>query len=363
MRTQFLTVCLILNTLTVLSGAHGQTKTENVILITYDGLRLQEVFGGIDERLMNGKGGVEHVQGLRDDFMRDTPKLKREALLPFFWNEIAKNGQIWGDPDSKSQVLIKNKRLFSYPGYNEILTGRPNPKIISNKKTPNESITVLEWVNNQPEFKGKVEAFCSWDVFPYIINEERSGVPVNAGWEEFTNMGDPAKQEQLNAMTRELPHNWGGIRFDMLTFEGAMDSLKHHKPRLLYIGFGETDDWAHDGRYDMYIESAHRTDQYIQRIWELVQSMPEYKDKTTIILTSDHGRGDTHPDWKNHSTKIEGADKIWTAVLGPDTPGKGVLKKANATQGQVAATIAALLDLDFNKAFPEAAPVLKGAIK
>lgn len=344
--------------------ATAQIKTENVILITYDGLRHQEVFAGIDKRLLNGNdGGVEDVRDLRERFLKDTPEERRRALLPFFWSEIEKNGQIIGDPESNSEVLIQNDKVFSYPGYNEILTGRPNPKINSNAKKPNEDISVLEWVNDQPGFKGKVQAFCSWDVFPFIINEDRSGVPVNAGWELFTDMGDPAKQDQLNEMTRELPHNWGGIRFDLLTFEGAMDALRHHKPRLLYIGFGETDDWAHDGRYDMYIESAHRTDRYIQRIWELVQSMPEYANKTTIILTTDHGRGDTHPDWKGHSSGIEGANRIWTAVLGPDTPSKGVLKNTNATQGQAAATIAALLGLDFNTAFQQAAPVLETAIK
>ncbi len=345
-------------------NVYSETITENVILITYDGLRHQEVFGGIDRRLVNGRDDkVEDVNRLRERFMRETPEQRRSTLLPFFWSVIAKYGKVWGDPRSNSAVLVENDQLFSYPGYNEILTGSPDAKIQSNAKKNNENVTVLEWVNAQPGFNGKVEAFCSWDVFPFIINEERSGVPVNAGWEEFTDMGDSALQEEMNMLTRELPHNWGGIRFDLLTFEGAMDSLKHHKPRLLYIGFGETDDWAHEGRYDMYIESAHRTDRYIQRIWELVQSMPEYAGKTTLILTSDHGRGDTHPDWKGHGTKIEGSDRIWTAALGPDTKGKGVLKNANATQGQAAATIAALLNLDFNEAFPEAAAVLKGALK
>lgn len=364
MRIRYSAFFLVLILAAVSPNAYSELKTENVILITYDGLRHQEVFGGIDDRLLSGREAeIENVRELRERFMRETPEERRAILLPFLWSEIEKNGQIWGDPSANSAVMVENSRLFSYPGYNEILTGKPDPDIKSNAKKPNKNITVLEWVNNQPGFEGRVEAFCSWDVFPFIINEERSGVPVNSGWEEFTNMGDAAKQEHLNEMTRELPHNWGAIRFDMLAFEGAMDALKHHKPRLLYIGFGETDDWAHDNRYDMYIDSARRTDQYVRRIWELVQSMPEYAGKTTLILTSDHGRGDTFPDWKGHGAKIEGSDRIWTAVLGPDTKGEGILKNVDATQGQAAATIAALLGLDFNKAFPQSAPVLKGVVK
>jgi hypothetical protein len=363
-RIRFITLSTIL--LAFLQGpiADAQTKTENVILITYDGLRHQEVFGGIDERLLNVKDGqVEDVPGLRALFKRDTPKQRREALLPFFWGTIAKKGIVLGDPAANSVVRVTNNQLFSYPGYNEILTGFPDPKIRSNAKKQNENVTVLEWINQQAGFEGKVRAFCSWDVFPFIINEERSGVPVNAGWEKFDDLGDKEVEARLNTLTEELPHLWGGIRYDLLTFEGAVDALKHHKPRVLYIGFGETDDWAHEGRYDMYIESAHRTDVYIERIWDLVQSLPQYKDKTTIILTSDHGRGDVHPDWKSHSVKVDGSDRVWTAVMGPDTPKKGVLKNTDATQGQAAATIAALLNLDYNKAQPKAAPVLKEAIK
>ena len=151
---------------------------------------------------------------------------------------------------------------------------------------------------------------------------------------------------------------WDSVRYDVITFEGALDALVHRKPKLLYVAFGETDDWAHDGRYDLYIESAKRTDGYIQRIWEMVQSMPEYAGKTTLILTSDHGRGDTDPEWKSHGVDIEGAEYIWAAMLGPDTPSKGVLKDTKTTQGQVAATVAALLGLDFKKVYPEAAPSL-----
>lgn len=350
-------MCMLLLCFT---SAQGEQKTENVILITYDGLRNQELFGGIDDRLMKG---VKKKERLTEQFVRKTDKQEREALLPFFWNSIAKEGQVWGNLALNSKVRVVNQQVFSYPGYNEILTGRPNPAITSNAKENNKNITVLEWLNQQSELKGRVEAFASWDVFPYIINEERSGVPVNAGWETFINMGDKAKQKQLNMLTRELPQMWDSVRYDVITFEGAMDAIEHRKPRVLYIAFGETDDWAHEGRYDLYIESANRTDVYIQRIWEKVQSIPEYAGKTTLILTTDHGRGDSDPEWKSHGIKIEGAEYIWTAMLGPDTPAKGLLKDTSTTQGQVAATMAALLGLDFQQDHPEAAPALPENVK
>src|SRR4029079_12375203 len=71
-------------------------KTQNVMLITYDGLRWQEVFGGCDETLLNRDqgGGVRDVPALKSRFWRDTPEERREALLPFFWNTIAAKGQV-----------------------------------------------------------------------------------------------------------------------------------------------------------------------------------------------------------------------------------------------------------------------------
>lgn len=343
--------------------AKAELKTENVILVTLDGLRWQEMFGGLDSRLANQNIGlVRDTRSLRERFKRDTPEEQREALLPFFWSTLVNEGQIWGDPDSKSTVMLENDQVFSYPGYNEILSGFPDPEIKSNAKKQNPNVTVLEWINQHNGFEGRVEAFCSWDVFPYIINEERSGIPVNAGWEHFEDMGDAALQKTLNTVTDEMGHFWPGIRIDWITHEGALDAMRHRKPRLLYVGYGETDDWSHDGRYDMYLDAANRTDRYIQDLWETAQSIPEYAGKTSIVITTDHGRGDEHPDWKSHGTSIEGAKQIWFAVIGPDTPAKGIVKKGAIVQGQTAATVAALLGLDYTEANPKARPPVKEAV-
>src|SRR6185503_18247213 len=68
----------------------GERKTENVVLVTYDGLRWQEVFSGADEVLLTKEnGGVRDVQAERKAFWRDTPEARREALLPFLWGTVA----------------------------------------------------------------------------------------------------------------------------------------------------------------------------------------------------------------------------------------------------------------------------------
>lgn len=341
-------------------------RTRNVILITMDGLRWQEVFGGIDTALMDKDvGGVKDLDSLKQRFQRETAAESRQALMPFFWGTLAQQGIVFGDPDHQSTAVVTNGLNFSYPGYSEILCGFADPRIDSNAKKDNSNVTVLEWLKQKPGFEDSVAAFCSWDVFPFIINENRSGIPVNAGWEALATdpklnlqgTGAVEALRQLDEFSSEMPRCFPEVRYDFLTFRAAEEFLRAGKPRLMYVALGETDDWAHAGRYDLYLDSAFRNDDYIRRLWLLAQSMPEYRDCTTLILTTDHGRGDNRVDWKNHGEKIEHCQHIWIAVMGPDTTHR-IVQGTTVTQSQIAATVAACLGYDYPASVPQAAAPL-----
>ena len=167
-------------------------RDQNVVLVTLDGLRWQEVFGGAQEKLLDDRaGGVRDLPGLRQRYWRDTPEARREALLPFFWTVVAKKGQVFGDPSRNAPARLTNGLKFSYPGYSEMLCGFADPRIDSNNKVPNPNVTVLEWLNGRPGLGGKVAAFGTWDVLYSIVNAERSRVPVLAGWQ-------PSRDEPLS---------------------------------------------------------------------------------------------------------------------------------------------------------------------
>ena len=74
-----------------------------------------------------------------------------------------------------------------------------------------------------------------------------------------------------------------------------------------------------------------------------------YKNKTTLIITTDHGRGDANKDqWKDHGEKVKDASEIWLAVMGPDTEATGEVKTSmQLYQRQVATTIASILGFEF----------------
>lgn len=331
-----------------LAVAAQERQTENVILITLDGLRWQELFTGADTTLLHDERYVADVEATRERFGQPDSVARREALMPFFWETIAAEGQLYGNRYDSCTVDLTNGHRFSYPGYNEILTGQADDeRIDSNDKRPNPNVTVLEYVNGQEGFRGRVAAFGSWDVFPYIVNEERSGVPTNAGFETASGDSLTPKEQFLNELQPQVPSPWSTVRLDAFTHGYALEHLKTHRPRLLYIAYGETDDFAHDGDYQAYLEAAHRTDGFIRDLWETVQSDSLYQGKTTLLITTDHGRG-LGDDWTGHGDDLPRSSEIWIAALGPDTPTRGTGTSAcELYQNQVAATVAALLGLDY----------------
>jgi hypothetical protein len=335
----------------------GDIQTQNVILITTDGLRWQEVFTGAEQALLNKEhGGVANVKALEEKFSRETAAERRQALMPFVWSKIAQDGQIYGNLPEGSSAQITNTMKFSYPGYNEILTGFADPKIDSNDKKSNENFTVLEWLHRKPAFDGKVAAFSGWDTVPFIINRHRCDFPVMGGWEPVPEAQPNPRQQALNELIADTIYRPNEAELtDALVFQAAREHLLRHQPRVFYVGFLDTDHWGHAGRYDLVLNSAHAVDDYIRRLWELVQSLDQYRDKTTLILTTDHGRGSGLSDWKNHGQKIEGAEDMWMAFLGPDTPALGERKNCGrVTQSQIAATLAALLGEDYCRDVPRA---------
>lgn len=338
----------------------GELKTENVVLITTDGLRWQELFTGAEKELISKQhGGVEDVKGIEEKFWRETSEERREVLLPFVWKKIAKEGQIYGNLTKGSSAQITNTMRFSYPGYNEILTGFADPAIDSNAKKPNVNFTVLEWLHRKPGFGGKVAAYSAWDVTPFIINRDRCGFPVMGGWEPLPEAEPNPRQQLLNDLIADTTRPNSAEVIDSFLYQAAREHLLRHQPRVMFIGLLETDAWGHAGRYDHLLTSANAVDQYIERLWNLMQSMEQYKDKTTFIISTDHGRGSGLSDWKNHGQKVEGAENIWIAVLGPDTPALGERTNCErVTQSQIAATMAALLGEDYHGAVPQSGAVM-----
>jgi hypothetical protein len=333
-------------------------KTQNVVLIVSDGLRWQEIFTGAEADLLNDKEGGSWVSEpeLRKRYWRADAAARRSALFPFLWGTVAKQGQIFGNQTLDSVAHVTNGKAFSYPGYNEMSTGFPNDAIDSNEFGPNPTPTVFEWLNKFDEFRGRVAIYGTWNVYDNIFNKKRSGLVMQTGW-------TPPKIEHetpRDALLRQIFET--DTEFDEEDVSNSLlqitllDYVKSAKPRVLFVGYGETDNWAHQGRYDLVLDSAHRFDFFVKQLWDTMQAIPEYRGTTTFIITTDHGRGSGLTEWKEHGVEEKGSENIWIAVMGPDTAPLGERNHvAPVTQAQIAATVAAFAGKDYHAAVPQAA--------
>jgi hypothetical protein len=351
---------LLLGAFAVPASAQAPLRTRNVVLIMLDSLRWQEVFGGADSLLLDREhGGIDDVPAIRSEFWRGSAAERRRAMMPFLWDSLVPRGQILGNAAEGSVARVTNGLNFSYPGYNETLTGAADPRIDTNAYPPNPNITVFEWMATHPGFGGRVAAFGTWDAFPRIFNRDRAGIHVQAAWELPYILTDSSPSGALlNELARTTTRIWDDLAYDSFMQVAVRDYVRVHKPRLLFVGYGETDVWAHDGEYGKLLRSARQSDAFIAELWTLMQAMPEYRDQTTFIVTTDHGRGDGLRAWRDHGSDVPGADRVWIAVIGPDTPAQDAATGGTVTQGQIASTIAALFGEDFRAAFPAAgAPI------
>jgi hypothetical protein len=300
----------------------------NVILVVSDGMRWQEVFRGADSVLVFGDAAAlgGDPAAVKRKFWRPTLAERRRALMPFVWNTLAREGQLLGNRDLGSRMNVTNGLNFSYPGYNEMLVGRPDARIDRNDYGPNPNVTVFEWLNGREEFHGKVEAIGAWTTFDDIFNRRRSGIRVHTG--------------QLPPMDKRAHAN-------------AMRILKERHPRALFVAYVETDDHAHRGRYDRTLDAAHAVDAYLAELWAAAQADPTYRGRTTLIFTADHGRGAASTDWTDHGREVRGAEEVFVALLGPGIAGSGEGRNTPVvTESQVAATVAAALRLQYHREAP-----------
>lgn len=334
----------------------AQNKIENLLIITTDGLRWQDVFKGMDSAIANNKKFNEGDSGyIFKNYWSNNLDERRKLLMPFLWTTIETKGQVYGNRTYGNKVDNANPYWFSYPGYSEIFTGYPDTAVNSNGYKANPNTTVLEFLNHQPKLKGKIAAFGAWDAFDRILNEQRSGIPVFSAYDSIGGKHPDANERLINAMMTDSYKPWLKEECpDVFTHYSAMEYLKKNKPRVLYIAYGETDEWAHSGKYRSYLDAAHQVDDWIKKIWDYVQSDPQFKNKTAIFITVDHGRGDINKDeWTDHGQSIQDAHQIWFAVMGPGIKANGEMKEPmQLYQKQFAQTMANLLGYNFTAEHP-----------
>jgi len=329
---------------------------KNLFIITVDGFRWQELFTGADSSIINNERYTPDTSTMKSMYWASTAQERRKKLMPFFWNVLVAKGQVYGNRSFGNKVNTSNFYSLSYPGYNEIFTGNTDITVASNDRKMNPNKSVLEYLNCDTNYNGNVVAFTSWDVFPFILNKQRSGIKINSGYEELE--GGDMTQNLVNSVEAYGVYNKTETRQDQLTFITAREYISRFHPSIVYLGFGETDEVAHRCRYDLYLEKAAAIDKMIGELWHWVQSNAGYKDNTTFIITTDHGRGRSSSKWADHGFFINGSSQTWLALMGPNITPLGEMKNEEQIyQKQIAQTIAGLVGEKFRSGRSIAPPI------
>ncbi len=248
-----------------------------VILVTLDGVRAEDVFDGADASL---KPHVNVAQYARP-----------ASVMPRTHKLVATRGVALGaDRRVAETVRTASGANVSLPGYLEIFTGRKT-ECRDNGCAPTERPTVLD---EAAEAGLSVASIGSWNVLDHAVSRGNTGVFVETGshrWPGPRPLADAKLEALVVVGERTEPFPGGGwYRPDARTIPIALHYFAETKPAVFHVGLGDSDEYGHRDDYASYLAAIGKADAFIGQLSDLLDGMGEEGAKTTVIVTTDHGR-------------------------------------------------------------------------
>lgn len=297
----------------------------NVILVMVDGVRWNDFFHGQDPSLSGGKSG---------------------PLMETFHREVAPQGVLFGDRLAGNTMLVGNPIKKSLPGYQSIMAGATQP-CGSNECGRIKVETVQERLLRELKLDSrKVATLASWKGIAHAVEHVEGRGFVNTGVEPMRDTYGDTESAELNLRQESDLPPFGDARWDKYTWAHAMRYVRVHRPRFLFVSMNDADEFGHAGKYDEYTSALRRYDQWMKELVALLDTLGDYGKSTTILMTTDHGRGNGPKDWRHHRSSIEGSQHVFLYARNLATlsrkPGP---KISEITHLNIRPTIEALLGL------------------
>jgi hypothetical protein len=300
------------------------------VLLTLDGVRWQEVFGGTDPARSS----------------RAT-QLNARQLMPKLHKLIHRGGAAVGAP-GHGELRASGPNFVSLPGYIELLTGRASP--CTNNDCPAVTTpTLLDRVRDLPGTKTQdVAAITSWPGLARAISTRPARITASIGRHGGQTRALLTRDVVLGplltrAAERDPYPGHGDFRVDRETGALALAYLRRREPDLLFIGLGEPDEYAHRNDYPGYIRSLQQADALIGEVAWLLEQYAAAGKHTLLIITSDHGRAD---NFVHHGADYPESARTWLVAAGSAVHARGRVD-AYATRylADVAPTVAQAMGL------------------
>lgn len=306
------------------------TNDGRVILITLDGVRAEDVFDGASRTLRPGT----RVDGLT----------RPEAVMPRLYRLAATRGVALGrERLGCGAVRTASGANVSLPGYLEIFSGRTTA-CRDNGCPPTERATVLDEAADAGLTAASIG---SWNVLDHAVSNGRSSAFVEVGthrWPGPRPFADARFERLVTAGEHTDPHpGVGWYRPDALTMPIALQFYKDTQPAVFHVGLGDADEWGHRDDYSAYLGAIAKSDAFIGQLADTLDGMGEVGARTTVIVTTDHGR---NADFRHHEAKSSAAARTFVIAFGGRVPVQGVTCPAHETTlADIAPTIRALVGL------------------
>jgi hypothetical protein len=289
-----LAFCLLWPCLPAVVAAQTQPPPR-IIFITFDGLRPQEVFQGLDPRLTN----------------RKTPRLPTQTVFPTL-KPLLDSGGVWAGRNQTGTV--SNRSRISLPGYSNLMAGAETPC----ETNTCARIAVPTWLQTYKAHYGleprQLAVFASWKQIPLAATADPAAVYINAGYASYyPTPADSAAWHAINKAMQDDTHFGVSARSDSFTFVFAQDYVRRHSPSFIWLSLNETDEYGHKFKYHRHIQSALNYDRWLTTWLTGLANDPAYLANTWLVLTTDHGRGEGL-NWRNHSRRVKGAQYIWAYI-------------------------------------------------
>jgi predicted AlkP superfamily pyrophosphatase or phosphodiesterase len=267
-------------------------STKNVIIIIMDGARYSECWGDTSH---------QHI--------------------PNITNTIVANGITCTN-------FFNNGSTLTNPGHSAITTGVYQNINNGGAETPQNPSIFNYYLQSSKKKQDACWVITSKDKLQVLNN------CTNTSWKDtFQPMTDCGNNGLAS-----------GYRHDTITLQHALNILKNYHPNISIINFREPDYTAHGADSLGYIKGIEDVDGYIKKIWDLIQSDTAFKDKTTLIVTNDHGRhlDGTANGYISHGDDCYGCRHINFFAYGPDFK-KNTIVNTTYEQIDIPATIAELM--------------------
>jgi hypothetical protein len=311
-----------------------------VVLVVLDGVRWQEVFVGADPHLAGAAAP------------------SAEALMPHLHALVADRGTAVGAPGHGPAITASGPNFVSLPGYTEILGGRRSHACLDNDCAATRQPTVFDQA--AAARPGEVAFFTSWERLDRAASATPQSLVLSTGrtrvWQGQELASDPEMHEWLDRGAAADPTpGWGEFRPDRFTSALALKYLERRRPKLMFLGLGEPDEYAHRGDYAGYLGSLRASDAVLGDLVATLARMGDRGAHTTVLVTTDHGRG---RDWRHHGHEFPESGRVWLVATGASIGARGLLAATRKHHlADVAPTIRQLLGLAPDAAASAGAPI------